>query len=164
MRCAIFVGAGYLLAAAGELCPGTRERSRIQCDYGGLLDAFLSCVSAHAAGEVLRLYWYDAAKDRIPSPDQQRIGALPYVKLRLGTISGGRQKGVDALIFRDMLTLSRERAIGGAYLLTGDEDLREAVVFCQAPDPSPVRCPRYGSGSAETKPEAVASGWAPPTS
>ncbi|MCL6554066.1 MAG: hypothetical protein K6W08_13230 [Firmicutes bacterium] len=30
-----------------------------------------------------------------------------------------------------MLTLSRERAIARAYLLAGDEDLREAVVSCQ---------------------------------
>jgi hypothetical protein len=35
------------------------------------------------------------------------------------------------LIFRDMLTLSRERAVARAYLLTGDEDLREAVASCQ---------------------------------
>lgn len=38
-----------------------------------------------------------------------------------------RQKGVDSLIVRDLIVLARERAICTAYLLAGDEDLRESV-------------------------------------
>jgi hypothetical protein len=53
------------------------------------------------------------------------------VKLRLGRISGGKQKGVDSLIVRDFMTLARERAMVTAYLLAGDEDLREGVVAAQ---------------------------------
>jgi uncharacterized LabA/DUF88 family protein len=38
---------------------------------------------------------------------------------------------VDALIYRDLMTLARERAICHAYLVAGDEDLREGVVAAQ---------------------------------
>ena len=47
-------------------------------------------------------YWLDAAQDGIPTSEQLGIEALPFFKLRLGRISGGRQKGVDRLILRDM--------------------------------------------------------------
>jgi hypothetical protein len=53
------------------------------------------------------------------------------VKVRLGRLIQGQQKGVDALIYRDLMTLARERAIARAYLLSGDEDLREGVVAAQ---------------------------------
>ena len=51
--------------------------------------------------------------------------------MRLGRLSGGQQKGVDSLIIRDLMTLARERAIATAYLLGGDEDLREGVLAAQ---------------------------------
>ena len=62
----------------------------------------------------------------------RRFAALPNVKLRLGRINvQGQQKGVDALIYRDLMTLSHERAIADAFLLSGDEDLREGVRTAQ---------------------------------
>ena len=73
----------------------------------------------------LRTYWYDGATNAVPTPDHEQIGGLPYVKVRLGRLIRGEQKGVDALIYRDLMTLARERAITCAYLLSGDEDLRE---------------------------------------
>ena len=56
---------------------------------------------------------------------------MPNIKLRLGRVVGGRQKGVDALIYRDLMTLARERAMATAYLMAGDEDLREGVIAAQ---------------------------------
>ena len=57
---------------------------------------------------------------------------MPNVKLRLGRINAqNQQKGVDALIYRDLITLARERAISDAFLLAGDEDLREGVKAAQ---------------------------------
>jgi hypothetical protein len=67
----------------------------------------------------------------VPTSDHEQIGGLPYVKVRLGRIIRGEQKGVDALIYRDLMTLARERAISCAYLVSGDEDLREGVVAAQ---------------------------------
>lgn len=80
---------------------------------------------------VLRVYWYDGARDAIPTLDQLAVAELANVKLRLGRLSGGKQKGVDALIFRDLMTLARERAVATAFLVAGDEDLREGVVAAQ---------------------------------
>jgi len=86
----------------------------------------------HCRLQALRLYWYDGAPERIPTSGHLKVGNLPYVKVRLGRIGqDGRQKGVDALIYRDLMTLARERAISRAYLLSGDEDLREGVVAAQ---------------------------------
>ena len=73
------------------------------------------------------MYWYDAAFYSGPTPDHQQIALLPNIKLRLGRIKSGRQKGVDALIYHDLINLARERAISDAFLVSGDEDLREGV-------------------------------------
>lgn len=41
------------------------------------------------------------------------------------------QKGVDSLIVRDLMRLSENRAISTAFLLGGDEDLRQGVLEAQ---------------------------------
>lgn len=130
-RSAIFVDAGYLFAAGGELCCSTRSRSALHLEAGPLNALF--CIVASECGlPVLRTYWYDGAKSGIPTKSQQSIAALPNVKLRLGKLnSKNQQKGVDALIYRDLMTLARERAIAEAFLLSGDEDLREGVRAAQ---------------------------------
>ena len=70
----------------------------------------------------LRLYWYDAAKDGIRTAEQLKIAELPQVKLRLGRLNSQRQqKGVDALIYRDMITLAQNRAVTQMVLVSGDE-------------------------------------------
>ncbi len=132
-RSAIFVDAGYLLAAGGMLTRGTKSRAAFKCDYPALTTKLAGWVEDHNAGRLscLRTYWYDGAVNAVPTPDHEQIGGLPYVKVRLGRIIKGEQKGVDALIYRDLMTLARERAIKCAYLLSGDEDLREGVVAAQ---------------------------------
>lgn len=131
-RSAIFVDAGYLLAAGGELCCGTRSRAAFTCSYARLT-ADLANWAKHHSGkmESLRTYWYDGAVNAVPTSDHERIGGLPYVKVRLGRVHSGQQKGVDALIYRDLMTLARERAVSRAYLVSGDEDLREGVIAAQ---------------------------------
>jgi hypothetical protein len=130
-RCALFVDAGHLLAEAGRLCCGTKQRRNVFCDYPGLLSALADLTSSHCGLPILRTYWYDAAPDSLPTQDQFAIAELPKVKLRLGRLVGGKQKGVDSLIVRDLMTLARERAVTTLYLLGGDEDLREGVIAAQ---------------------------------
>src|SRR3954451_15318370 len=132
-RSAIFVDAGYLLAAGGLLTCGTKSRAAFECDYPALNTKLASWVEEHNGGRLscLRTYWYDGAVNAVPTADHEQIGGLPYVKVRLGRIIKGEQKGVDALIYRDLMTLARERAISCAYLVSGDEDLREGVVAAQ---------------------------------
>lgn len=132
-RSAIFVDAGYLLAAGGRLTCGTTSRAAFNCDYAGLTTRISEWAANHNGGRLhpLRTYWYDGAAKAVATKDHERIGGPPYVKVRLGRLIHGEQKGVDALIYRDLMTLARERAIACAYLLSGDEDLREGVVAAQ---------------------------------
>src|SRR5262249_1185415 len=131
-KSAIFVDAGYLLARGGLVVCGTKRRAEFDCAYEPLIAKLTELSRDHCRLDPLRLYWYDGAPDRIPTPDHLQIGNLPYVKVRLGRIGkDGKQKGVDALIYRDLMTLARERAISRAYLISGDEDLREGVVAAQ---------------------------------
>ncbi len=132
-RSAIFVDAGYLLAAGGSLICGTSSRAGFKCDYAGLTAKLSDWAEQHNRGRFncLRTYWYDGAPHGVARGDHELIGGLPYVKVRLGRLLHGEQKGVDALIYRDLMTLARERAINCAYLLSGDEDLREGVVAAQ---------------------------------
>jgi uncharacterized LabA/DUF88 family protein len=131
-KSAVFVDAGYLLARGGLVVHGTHRRAEFDCAFKPLIGALNELANDHCRLQPLRLYWYDGAPDRIPTSDHLEIGNLPYVKVRLGRIGKeGKQKGVDALIYRDLMTLARERAISRAYLVSGDEDLREGVVAAQ---------------------------------
>jgi uncharacterized LabA/DUF88 family protein len=132
-RCAVFVDAGWLLAAAALEVLGTPFRDELECDYREVIEGITAFVDRHApGGERLRTYWYDAAPSGTPTYEHDRIAGLPYVKVRLGRLNRARQqKGVDVLIYHDLLTLARERAIARAYLIAGDEDLREGVAEAQ---------------------------------
>ena len=131
-RCAIFVDAGYAFAEGGKLCHGTRARHLLKLDVAGINHLLCELADSSCRLPVLRTYWYDGAREGILSPSQQAIAALPNVKLRLGRLNTKhQQKGVDALIYRDLMTLARERAISEAFLLSGDEDLREGVRAAQ---------------------------------
>ena len=133
-----FVDAGYFFAAGGELCAQTRKRDELDIDYASLTKAFATWGQKWAdtwgpADHIpyLRTYWYDGGVDGQPSEDHLAVARLPGVKLRLGRLVKGRQKGVDSLIVRDLMRLSQNRAISTAYLLGGDEDLRQGMVEAQ---------------------------------
>jgi uncharacterized LabA/DUF88 family protein len=126
------VDAGYLFAAGGELCCGTKARNRIQLDASEANRLLTDLATTRCQLPVLRTYWYDGARDGIPTASQQIVASLPNVKLRLGRLNAkNQQKGVDALIYRDLMTLAQQRAICEAFLLSGDEDLREGVRAAQ---------------------------------
>jgi len=130
-RCAVLIDAGHLLAETGKLICGTKNRALISADYSGMLAEVASMVEDDADLPLLRSYWYDAAPDAVPTFEQLRIGDLSGVKVRLGRLTRGQQKGVDALIYRDMVTLARERAVASMYLLGGDDDLLEGMLSAQ---------------------------------
>ena len=131
-RFAVFVDAGYLYAETGRLLFNTTDRRAIQLDGPGANEMLVNLAKKDCGLSLLRTYWYDGARNGVPTMDQEQIAALLNVKLRLGRInSKNQQKGVDALIILDLVTLARERAISEAYLLSGDEDLREGVRAAQ---------------------------------
>ena len=103
-------------------------------------------------GELLRVYWFDAARDRVPTIDQ-RVVARAWVKLRLGNLNKhNQQKGVDAQIREDLETLARHGAVTDAILIAGDKDMVPAVEAAQTYG---VRIhlwgvePPYGTNQAE---------------
>src|ERR1700742_1796037 len=152
-RYAVMVDVGYIYAAAGELLLGTSSRRDFRVDAVPLISAISKHADELVRGELLRVYWYDAARDRVPTIDQRVIAQLPFVKLRLGNLNArGQQKGVDAQIRADMEALARHRAITDAVLVAGDEDMVPAVEAAQAYG---VRVhlwgidPPYGTNQAE---------------
>jgi uncharacterized LabA/DUF88 family protein len=152
-RYAVMVDVGYIYAAAGELLFGTSARRDFRVDAVPLIQVVTKHADEIIRGELLRVYWYDAARDRVPTIDQRVIAQMPWVKLRLGNLNArGQQKGVDAQIRADMEALARHRAITDAVLIAGDEDMVPAVEAAQA---FGVRVhlwgvePPYGTNQAE---------------
>ncbi|MEU0374336.1 NYN domain-containing protein [Streptomyces sp. NPDC006283] len=130
---AIFVDAGYVYAAAGLLVAGTEDRRSFDLDAEGLIAAFIEKAGKiFTDSRLLRVYWYDGARRRIHTTEQQSIAELPDVKVRLGNLNANnQQKGVDSLIRTDLESLARHRAISDAALVGGDEDLVSAVEAAQ---------------------------------
>ena len=152
-RYAIMVDVGYIYASAGELLFGAASRREYKVDADKLIQTLTRHADDMVRGELLRVYWYDAARDRVPTIDQRVIAQMPWVKLRLGNLNArGQQKGVDAQIRADMEALARHRAITDAVLIAGDEDMVPAVEAAQA---FGVRVhlwgiePPYGTNQAE---------------
>ncbi|HIW63119.1 MAG TPA: NYN domain-containing protein [Candidatus Stackebrandtia excrementipullorum] len=153
-RYAILIDVGYLYAAAAEVILGVTSRREYKVDAEPLISSLIARANSRLPdGELLRVYWFDAARDRVPTVDQRVIAHMELVKVRLGNLnSRGQQKGVDAMIRTDLEQLSRHRAIHEAVLLAGDEDMVSAVEVAQAYG---VRVhvwgvePPYGTNQAE---------------
>ncbi len=132
-RYAIMIDVGYIYASAGELLFSVGSRREYRVDTDKLIGALTRHADGLVRGELLRVYWYDAARDRVPTIDQRVIAQMARVKLRLGNLNArGQQKGVDAQIRADMEALARHRAVTDAVLVAGDEDMVPAVEAAQA--------------------------------
>lgn len=128
----MFVDAGYLLASAATRATGTSLRNGIHVEYRKLIEALSRQVEEASGLPLLRIHWYDSAKDAVPDPQQRRIGELPRVKLRLGRFGvDGQQKGVDLRIGLDLVSHARNGAADVFFLVSGDDDLTEAVEEAQ---------------------------------
>jgi uncharacterized LabA/DUF88 family protein len=131
-RCSLYVDVGYLLSSTAFRVTGTSLRNGVHVDYAPLIDVLVRQAERMSELPVLRVHWYDSAKDGVPDPQQQRIGELPKVKLRLGRFGmDGQQKGVDLRIGLDLVTHARNRAADVFILVSGDDDLTEAVEEAQ---------------------------------
>ena len=133
--CALYVDVGYLLAAAATRVTGTSLRKGIVVSYPDLVARLIKDAEAASGLPLLRLHWYDSGNRPGGNPDstQEAIGMLPRVKLRLGRTSPqGEQKGVDLRIGLDLAAHGRNRSVDVIYLLSGDDDLSEAVEEAQS--------------------------------
>lgn len=120
-----------MYAGGGDLCRGVAQRHRLVLNAPTFSVALASLTAEHCGFQHLRTYWYDGARDARPTAEHIEIANLPGIKLRLGRLTAQGQKGVDSRIVRDLITLAQERVIATAYLLGGDEELREGVAEAQ---------------------------------
>lgn len=134
-RWALFVDAGWLFAAGATSAFGERKERR---DIGWDPTRLTGVLTEHASklvpaeAELLRIYWYDGSPNRLPIGDQHVVAGLTDVKLRLGRTARDGQKGVDGLIIHDLITHAYRRTIDDAVVLSGDEDLLDAIESAQA--------------------------------
>lgn len=131
-KCSLYVDAGYLLASAATRVTGTSLRNGVHVEFGKLIDALVAQAEEVCGLSLLRVHWYDSAKHGIPDAQQERIGELSKVKLRLGRFGvDGQQKGVDLRIGLDLVAHARNGAADVFFLASGDDDLAEAVEEAQ---------------------------------
>lgn len=132
-RYACYIDVGYLYAEGARLLSGMRQpRHAVHLDYDGFLSALADLARARVpGGHLLRVYWYDGARGA-PTPAQLAIAYRDDLKLRLGMIDAqGNQRGVDALLVRDLVLDAHHRNISDALVLTGDDDLRGGLLAAQ---------------------------------
>ncbi|GAB47232.1 NYN domain-containing protein [Mobilicoccus pelagius] len=133
--CAVYVDVGYLLAAAATRVTGSSLRRGVQADCASLITWLVGHAEADSGLPLLRVNWYDAGgrPGGMPDASQDEIGQIPGVKLRLGRLSySGEQKGVDVRIGLDLAIQARQRVADVVYLVSGDDDLTEAVEDAQS--------------------------------
>lgn len=134
MCVAVFVDAGYLYGGGLQSLTGTPQyRETGELNLAETV-ARLRTVAAGRTGNarLLRIYWYDGMIRGRLSPEQETLAYMDDVKLRMGVVREGRQKGVYSLIVTDLIELARNHAISDAVLLAGDEDLRIGVQRAQS--------------------------------
>ncbi|MFC6287435.1 NYN domain-containing protein [Nocardioides sp. GCM10027113] len=130
--CSLYVDAGYLLASAATRVTGTSLRNGVHVEYGRLIASLIAEAEERTGLPVLRVHWYDSARNGVPDAQQERIGELSKVKLRLGRFGvDGQQKGVDLRIGLDLVAHARNGAADVFFLVSGDDDLTEAVEEAQ---------------------------------
>lgn len=128
----VLIDAGYLLAESAKMVTGSSLRRGVNVKYDHLLKGLLGAAETDSGLPALRAVWYDAARGGQPTEEQRRVGRLPRAKLRIGRISvTGEQKGVDLRLGLDLITLSASPKVEVIYLVSGDDDLAEAVEQAQ---------------------------------
>lgn len=132
MRFSIHIDAGYLYAALATRETGSSNRAAVVVDEARLIGSLMDLAARDCGRPPLRVLWYDAGHNGLPSRDQQRIGMIDGVKLRMGRVNPyGEQKGVDLRLGLDLVSYGVNRAVDVAYLVSGDDDITEAVADAQ---------------------------------
>lgn len=133
-RVAVFVDAGYFWVQVCTLLSGNyTSRGNATIDYKALRIAMLGELKTQFSDcDLLRIYWYDGPGNNGKTTEHLEIDYLDDFKLRLGTRNSvGSQKGVDGLIIADLISLTQQKAITHALLVTGDSDIAPGVIAAQ---------------------------------
>ncbi|WP_029069574.1 NYN domain-containing protein [Jonesia quinghaiensis] len=130
---AIFVDAGFLHSVGAQRTASTSYRQAVKLQYSTLVRGITNAARAHSGVSNLRTYWYDASKDGLLTDEHKKVAMIPGVKVRLGRLNFfGEQKGVDLRLALDLVGLARTGSASVAYLISGDDDLTEAVEEAQS--------------------------------
>jgi|GEM_PF-829926 len=131
---ALFVDAGWLFAASSDsIFSKLHPRQALRWDAATFIPALVERASelVPADAKQLRTYWYDGSRNRLPDDHHVPIAETPDVKLRLGRLTPSGQKGVDGLIIHDLIMLSLQGRLEHAVVISGDDDLLEAIESAQ---------------------------------
>lgn len=136
-RVAVFLDAGYFwVQLCNILTNSYSSRGQLNIDYEKLRISMLAEITQQFGTDcaLLRVYWYDGpGVNGIKTSEHRAIDTLDDFKLRLGTRNGaGTQKGVDGLIIADMISLTQQKAITHALLVSGDSDITPGVIAAQS--------------------------------
>ncbi len=132
---AIFIDAGYLCSQMVQILSQRQSRSRSDLNLTNpkeLMDFLVKkAKECFPESHLLRIYWYDAVRND-PTVEHRRLNEIPGVQLRLGHINNrGQQKGVDTKIVIDLIELSSQKAIDNALIISGDNDIADAIERAQ---------------------------------
>lgn len=133
-RVAAFIDAGYFWVQVCTVLSGKyTSRGAATLDYNALRAVMLEELKAQFVDcDLLRVYWYDGPGKNGKSAEHIAIEELDDFKLRLGTRNFvGNQKGVDGLIIADIISLTQQKAISHALLVTGDADIAPGIIAAQ---------------------------------
>ena len=134
-KLAVFIDAGYFWVQLCNTINGTyNTRAHVTVDYVAFHNKLMSEIkNQFPDGDLLRVYWYDGPGNSGKTAEHLSIDALNDFKLRLGTRNGvGQQKGVDGLIIADLISLTQQKAITHALLMSGDADTAPGVIAAQS--------------------------------
>lgn len=155
----VMVDAGYLLASMARVLTGSSNRNMIQVSWEKLVQQMKQEIDELQQGqspgaELLRVQWYDSPPEefegkRIAEEAFLAIDGISRTKTRIGRTSFGNQKGVDVKLALDIVNLSMRGLVTDLYLVSGDDDLTEAVELAQDYG---VRVHLYNVGALEDAP------------
>ena len=134
-HCSVFVDVGYLLAAAATRVTGTSLRNGVVVSYPDLVARLIADAEKASGLPLLRLHWYDSGNRPVGTRTRPR---RPSACCRGSSCAWaalspqGEQKGVDLRIGLDLAAHGRNRSVDVIYLLSGDDDLSEAVEEAQS--------------------------------
>ena len=129
----------YLLTQDGSSLGAQQQRSEVRSNgprFSGSPTNGPSSKRLDVSWCLVRLSCSDPLVRRIakslPTGTQLEVARQSDVKLRLGRTSRQGQKGVDGLIIHDLITHAYRRTIDDAVVISGDEDLLDAIESAQA--------------------------------
>lgn len=76
-RCVLLVDAGYLFAQGGLVVHDTKSRRELTLDAAKFVTDISEQVVDHCSLPLLRTYWYDGAKNGIPTKQHLELPTFP---------------------------------------------------------------------------------------